>query len=63
MAAVTAPAAKLIVVNVVLCVIATGLFVLRIISTKIRKREWQAHDILCFISYVRDDTAFVTKAC
>lgn len=57
MAAVTAPAAKLIVVNVILCVIATGSFVLRMISTKIRKRKWQAHDILCFISYVRDNTA------
>lgn len=52
MGAVTAPAARLIALNLILLVLATVAVALRVISTRIRHRKWQAHDSLCMFSLV-----------
>ena len=52
MGAVTAPAAKLIALDIVLLALATGAVTLRMISIRIRRRTLKAHDSLCLFSLV-----------
>lgn len=55
MGAITAPtlsAAKQIALSITLVILATVAVVLRVISTRIRRKAWQSHDFLCMFSYV-----------
>lgn len=49
---VSSPAARIISLSAVLLAIATGAVTLRILSTRIRKRKLQVHDLLCILSLV-----------
>lgn len=55
------PAARFVALSAVHISLATAAVSLRVVSIRIRKRKWQAHDLLCILSFVCLPTLYGTN--